>query len=52
MFTLNSYIMEKHCHESFGAALVYVRKPVKVEYILYVVFYAVVYIIAVSVWLI
>lgn len=44
--------MEKHCNESFGAALGYVRKRFKVVYTLYVVFYAFVYIIAVSVWLI
>ena len=44
--------MEKRCNESFGAALVYVRKQFKVVYILYVMFYASVYIIAVFVWLI
>lgn len=52
VFILNFYTMEKHCNESFGAALVNVRKPFKVVYILCVVFYAFVYIIAVFVWLI
>lgn len=35
MFILNSYIMEKHCNESFGAALVYVRKPFKIVHTSY-----------------
>lgn len=49
MFILNPYKMEKHCNESFGAALVYVRKQFKV---VHVGFYTFVYIIAVFLWLI
>lgn len=44
--------MEKHCNDSFGAAVDYVRKPFKVAYILLVMVYAFAYIIAVFVWLV